>query len=378
MRLATLFLIVLINTQIAAMADGVLEINQTCALNGGCFAGDSAGFPVEITSPGSYRLTSNLNLTSIPSTIAIQIDGPHVTLDLGGFEIAGPVSCTGSGVTLDCGATGSATGIRLNSGADGTSIRNGTIRNMDSSGVGSSGSSRETLENLRAYNNARNGFSVGPSSIISNCIAVENGDNGFDLDIGTVVDRATAEGNGENGFESNQKVVVDNSTTRLNGGRGYDLGPSSRFGDNTGDFNAEPDRCGGGICTQRKRFYVTQTIHMADTALSACADGFHMASFQELVMAGAIQYDDVLGYKGNTAGPGAPIRFGWIRDGINYQGGNTDYCFDWTSTDSSLQGPLLRLPRINAEFINTAEDAEAWRVLGNDCDQENRVWCVED
>ena len=32
-----------------AFADeGVLEINQVCAVNTGCFVGDSAGFPVTI------------------------------------------------------------------------------------------------------------------------------------------------------------------------------------------------------------------------------------------------------------------------------------------------------------------------------------------
>ena len=33
----------------AQAVDGVLEINQACAANTGCFTGDSAGFPVTIT-----------------------------------------------------------------------------------------------------------------------------------------------------------------------------------------------------------------------------------------------------------------------------------------------------------------------------------------
>ena len=32
----------------AYAVDGVLEINQTCAVNTGCFAGDAAAFPVTI------------------------------------------------------------------------------------------------------------------------------------------------------------------------------------------------------------------------------------------------------------------------------------------------------------------------------------------
>ena len=57
--LLTPFLLFALATPALAV-DGVLEINQTCAVQTGCFAGDSPGFPVTITQPGSYRLTSNL------------------------------------------------------------------------------------------------------------------------------------------------------------------------------------------------------------------------------------------------------------------------------------------------------------------------------
>ena len=33
----------------ARAGDGALEINQTCAVNTGCFARDTAGFPVTIS-----------------------------------------------------------------------------------------------------------------------------------------------------------------------------------------------------------------------------------------------------------------------------------------------------------------------------------------
>ena len=46
-------------TGMALAPDGQLEINDACAL-AGCFAGDTAGYPVAITTPGSYRLTGNL------------------------------------------------------------------------------------------------------------------------------------------------------------------------------------------------------------------------------------------------------------------------------------------------------------------------------
>ncbi len=43
----------------ALAVDGVAEINQTCAVQTGCFGGDAAGYPVTIdgTAGTSYRLT---------------------------------------------------------------------------------------------------------------------------------------------------------------------------------------------------------------------------------------------------------------------------------------------------------------------------------
>ena len=68
----------------ALASDGVLEINQTCALETGCFVGDSAGFPVTITAPGSYRLTSSLNPTGAS---VILIGSSRVQVDLNGFGL---------------------------------------------------------------------------------------------------------------------------------------------------------------------------------------------------------------------------------------------------------------------------------------------------
>ncbi len=49
----------------ALAVDGVLEINQACVATG-CFPGDAPGFPVRIPAPGSYRLTSDLDVTGEP------------------------------------------------------------------------------------------------------------------------------------------------------------------------------------------------------------------------------------------------------------------------------------------------------------------------
>ena len=72
-RLMLLLLFALATPALAS--DGVLEINQTCAVQTGCFPGDTAGFPVKITASGSYRLTGNLVVPDA-FTSGIQ-DGSH-------------------------------------------------------------------------------------------------------------------------------------------------------------------------------------------------------------------------------------------------------------------------------------------------------------
>ena len=130
-RVASILAVLLaVGVSTAALAvDGVLEINQTCAVNTGCFAGDAAGFPVTITQPGSYRLTGNLDLTAVPGTNAIVLQAT-VTLDLGGFAIVGPVTCTGVGATLSCGPAGAQTGVLLDPGSRGSIVRNGIVRGL--------------------------------------------------------------------------------------------------------------------------------------------------------------------------------------------------------------------------------------------------------
>lgn len=112
----------------AALAgDGVLELNGAC-VNSGCFSGDSPGFPVEITQPGSYRLTSNIEINQ--NTTAVDISADDVTLDLNGFAIRGPTTCQTTSPP-SCSNTGIGTGI--SSTGTSTTVRNGSV-----SGAGAS------------------------------------------------------------------------------------------------------------------------------------------------------------------------------------------------------------------------------------------------
>lgn len=70
--------------------------------------------PYTITTPGSYQLTANLNVTG--NTVAVRISAPNVTLDLSGYSITCTQCGSGSGIV----ATGS-----------GTLIENGSVTGFD-------------------------------------------------------------------------------------------------------------------------------------------------------------------------------------------------------------------------------------------------------
>ena len=218
----------------AFAVDGVAEINQTCAVETGCFAGDTAGFPVTIPQPGSYRLTSNLSLAT--DVDGILIEASSVTVDLGGFEIAGPGVCTGTGATLSCGGTGAGVGVVGRIPLYAVTVRNGIIRNMrlDGIGVGGPGSLGVRIEGVTARHNARIGISGQDGVAARDCVAIENGGNGFDLDAGSSVESSTAIGNFGHGVEIDDiGGVVTGTTVRSNAGIGINTAAASTITGNT-------------------------------------------------------------------------------------------------------------------------------------------------
>ena len=81
--------------------DGVILIDQNKAMAGNVTLGDTPGFPVTISLPGSYRLSGNLTVPDA-NTTAIEVTAGGVSIDLNGFGIFGPTNCTGFPVVTSC------------------------------------------------------------------------------------------------------------------------------------------------------------------------------------------------------------------------------------------------------------------------------------
>ncbi len=196
--------------------DGVIEINQAKALAGGVTAGDAPGFPVTIGADGSYRLTSDLDLTAESAdTSAIDIiNSTMVTIDLNGFFIKGPnVSGTGDGIR------GQVSHVR---------IFNGFIERMGNNGVYIVGTA--DVHDLTVSSNGADGIMIHEGTI-SNTHSRSNGGIGLYILRGTVSSCFVGYNDGA-GIKVNDGVV-EHCTSRENDGDGILVGSATVIGNHT-------------------------------------------------------------------------------------------------------------------------------------------------
>jgi len=199
----------------AFAAGGDVEISQTCAVTTGCGFNDSPGFPVQFSNPpSSFVLTSDL---VVPNTTTTAISLPSgSTLDLHGFQIRGPVSCTGKPAVCD--SSGSGVGVYLNGG----SIQNGTIRGMGGAGIYTSGTH---VENVTIESNGGNGISAygAEGMIVSHSRILRNGAIGITTNAGqprgSLVTNCTIYANTGIGIDGPGTMVLGNMIDS-NGGYG--------------------------------------------------------------------------------------------------------------------------------------------------------------
>ena len=207
----------------------MLEINQTCAVQTGCFAGDTAGWPVTITEGGSYRLTSNL-IVPDKTTGAILVSTSSVSIDLNGFEIVRS-DCVGA--TENCTpALGSGSGVaRTTLSNRGISVKNGSITGMGLYGVFLGEHAEVT--GLRVRWNRLDGINVSIGSSVSDNTAFRNGDEGIFAGFGSNISGNTAYLNGDIGIFADSGSTVSGNTAYANGGDGIFTGFGSSVQRNT-------------------------------------------------------------------------------------------------------------------------------------------------
>jgi hypothetical protein len=166
----------------AFASDGVLEINQTCALQTGCMSGDTAGFPVTITTSGSYVLTSDLDVP--PNVVAIDLRAEGLAIDLNGFTIRSTYLCEPG----DCPSIGAGNGINRNFGdlswGRRVTVKNGSVIGFN--GLGLRLAEEAHVEGVAVRHVGGAAIQVGAGSVVL-ANRVSNGRvRGLDLGEGTV------------------------------------------------------------------------------------------------------------------------------------------------------------------------------------------------
>lgn len=339
MRSLALLLLALVLAPPALADDGRIEINQASI--------DAAGgFPLTISSPGNFLLTSDLAVPADTQAILIRTTG--VSLDLRGFEIAGPFACSVAGC-----ATGFVNGIGVDFALGGgrrSTVRGGSVR-------GFSGTC----------------LTVGSDSYVTEMSISSCGNNGIQGSAGSLLRANRIHDTGREGIVlAGEESGYVHNVIRASG-LALDT-PSIRGGTSLGG-----NVCRDGGCSSRgRRFYLSKFERTGATAPSACVDGFHMASLPELVGSDWLDYDSDLGQTTGDSGSGPPalITFsGWIRSG---EFASSINCSGFTSTSGTGPNAFLHINLTeDIPFLERA-DREVRLFVDADCSGSSPVWCVED
>lgn len=208
----------LIGAGAPAARAAVREIHQECVLVG-CWPGDAGGFPVTISQPGEYRLTSNLNVSfsANPQNVtAIEITAADVDLDLNGFALVGITRCPGA--PSPCSPTG--TGHGVTSSNAGSSIHDGSVMGFGGAGLSLGDSFR--AERLRVSHNGAEGIiTYGTGGILTDSVVFSNKGDGVQTYRYAVVTGCTFTLNGHDGINGRQNTAVEESISWGNVRVGY-------------------------------------------------------------------------------------------------------------------------------------------------------------
>jgi parallel beta-helix repeat protein len=157
----------------------------------------------KITQPGSYYLRNNVTGVVGKIGIEIAVATGGVTVDLGGFELAG-VAGTLEGILVTVADTPNVI------------VKNGAVRGWGASGVSARNADGVIFLNLNSSGNAVDGIVAGKGSTVTGCTSVNNGADGFDVDEGSSVSNCIARGNGGHGIQANVASVITHCTSSEN------------------------------------------------------------------------------------------------------------------------------------------------------------------
>jgi hypothetical protein len=212
----------------AGAVDGVILIDQNRALAGGVSPGDSPGFPVTISVKGSYKLSSNLTVSDVnTSAIVVTSAVSMVTIDLNGFSITGPVTCSISPTVCSQTADnpndifGSGVGIR-SSASESVTIKNGSIRGMGRYAIFLTGAPVSIIDQVHVMENGLGG--IWPSTgLVLNTTSAQNGGFGIQTNQGVLKGVFISRNAGDGIVSTGLPLNIQDSFIQSNGGFGINF-----------------------------------------------------------------------------------------------------------------------------------------------------------
>lgn len=164
-----------------------------------------AKFQLTVSEPGTYRLSEDVVVTDA-NTTAIEINVDNVTIDMNGFSIRGPGTCTPPPVS--CAPRGTGNGIHAVTRGN-IVVKNGGIYGMGNVGIYLETNSVH-IDNMRLSGNSNGGIVVF-GGVINNSVIVDNGGDGIaGLDI--LLQKSIIRGNEQFGFKAYAKSTYVNNT----------------------------------------------------------------------------------------------------------------------------------------------------------------------
>jgi hypothetical protein len=150
-----------------AAADGEILLTHAKALAGNVTPGDAPGYPISLTSPGTYQFAGAIHPS--PESIGINVASEDITIDMNGFRMHGS-NAAYHGIT---------------GAVDNVTIKNGTIQSFKFDAIHGTGRFW-IIENMRIVKNGRDGVYCGLHSLIASSIISDNGGDGIQCTTGLV------------------------------------------------------------------------------------------------------------------------------------------------------------------------------------------------
>ncbi|RJF97300.1 right-handed parallel beta-helix repeat-containing protein [Noviherbaspirillum saxi] len=202
---------------LAARVAGAALTMPVIALAGGDFRADvEAKFLMVINEPGTYRLSDNLVVADAHTT-AIEINADDVTIDLNGFSIHGPGSCTQPPVS--CSLVGTGNGIHA-LGREKVVVKNGGIYGMGNVGIYLKSNSSQ-VESVQVSGNGSGGI-VMFGGLIRNSVIEHNGGDGI-AGVDILLQKSVISDNQQYGFKAYGDSSYADSTFGGNNNNGVQV-----------------------------------------------------------------------------------------------------------------------------------------------------------